>query len=143
MVTRSRQRGCPSCPLRWISLVVGVGSPNSGTFVHDHQSRQDVNTLRQLANRLRGDFHNGNQKQLSSQLVSRFAESRDQEVVEEWTRREWALMATLVGSSVLACIPLLLHYFGTSYIGGVNLAGQKRVATVSYTHLTLPTNREV
>ena len=112
-------------------LVVGVGSPNSGTFVHDHQSRQDVNTLRQLANRLRGDFHNGNQKQLSSQLVSRFAESRDQEVVEEWTRREWALMATLVGSSVLACIPLLLHYFGTSYIGGVNLAGQKRVAMIN------------
>jgi len=35
-------------------IVVGVGDPNSGTFIDDHLSRQDVNSLRQVANRLRG-----------------------------------------------------------------------------------------
>lgn len=99
-------------------LIVGVGNPNSGTFIHDHQSRQDVNTLRQIANRLRGSFHNGNEKNLTSQMVSQFAEARDTDKVKTWTRREWSLMACLVGSSILALIPILLHYFGTSYVGG-------------------------
>ena len=109
-------------------LVCGVGNPNSGTFIHDHQSRQDVTTLRQIANRLRGIFHNGNQKHLTSQLVSRFAETRDNDKVKEWTRREWALMACVVGSSLLAIIPLMLHYFGTSYVGGVSFKREKQVA---------------
>jgi len=108
-------------------LVVGVGDPNSGTFVHDHQSRQDVNTLRQIANRLRGAFHNGNQKQLTSQLVSRFAETRDEDNVKEWTRREWSLLACAVGTSILAVIPLLLHYFGTSYVAGAKFGSEDRV----------------
>ncbi len=109
-------------------LVVGVGNPNSGTFVHDHQSRQDVNTLRQIANRLRGVFHNGNQKQLTSQLVSKFAEVRDEDRVKEWTRREWALLACVVGSSILALIPVMLHYFGTTYVGGVKFGMGNRAA---------------
>ena len=109
-------------------LICGVGNPNSGTFIHDHQSRQDVNTLRQLANRLRGVFHNGNQKHLTSQLVSRFAETRDNDKVKEWTRREWALMACVVGSSLLAFIPMLLHYFGTGYVGGTSFKTEKQVA---------------
>lgn len=109
-------------------LVVGVGDPNSGTFIHDHQSRQDVNTLRQIANRLRGVFHNGNQKQLTSQVVSRFVETRDNEKAKDWTRREWALMTCIVGSSILAFIPILLHFFGTSYVGGTRHALEKTAA---------------
>lgn len=109
-------------------LVVGVGDPNSGTFIHDHQSRQDVNTLRQVANRLRGVFHNGNQKHLTAQLVSRFAQEQDQRKAAEWTRREWALLACVLGSSLLAIVPLLLHYFGTSFVGGVVFSEQKLAA---------------
>ena len=119
-------KGMPKLPPSVDQFIVcGVGNPNSGTFVHDHQSRQDVNTLRQVANRLRGEFHNGNQKHLSSQLVSRFAETRDEDKVKQWTRREWALLACLVGSSLLAVIPLLLHYFGTRYVGGVKFAAER------------------
>lgn len=109
-------------------LVVGVGSPNSGTFIHDHQSRQDVNTLRQLANRLKGNFHNGNQKQLTSQLVSRFAQMNDDDRVTEWTRREWALVACVLGSTLLALIPLLLHYFGTGFVAGVKFTPEEKLA---------------
>lgn len=109
-------------------LIVGVGNPNSGTFIHDHQSRQDVNTLRQIANRLRGSFHNGNEKNLTSQMVSQFAEARDTDKVKTWTRREWSLMACLVGSSILALIPILLHYFGTSYVGGTKFQMETKAA---------------
>ena len=109
-------------------LIVGVGNPNSGTFIHDHQSRQDVNTLRQIANRLRGSFHNGNEKNLTSQMVSQFAEARDTDKVKTWTRREWSLMACLVGSSILALIPILLHYFGTSYVGGTKFQMEAKAA---------------
>ena len=100
-------------------VVVGVGNPNTGTFIHGHQSRQDVNTLRQVANRLRGVFHNGNQKHLSSQMVSRFVEIQDNRKSKPWTRREWALIACIVGSTILAVIPLMLHYLGTRYVAGV------------------------
>ena len=109
-------------------LVVGVGDPNSGTFIHDHQSRQDVNTLRQVANRLRGVFHNGNQKQLTAQLVSRFVQDQEQRKAANWTRREWALLACVLGSSILAIVPVLLHYFGTSFVGGVSFSEQKMAA---------------
>lgn len=107
-------------------LVVGVGDPNSGTFIHDHQSRQDVNTLRQLANRLRGVFHNGNQKHLTSQMVSRFSNSNNDNAVKKWTRREWALFAIVLGSSILAFVPILLHYFGTSFVGGTRFVQKEQ-----------------
>lgn len=109
-------------------LVVGVGDPNSGTFIHDHQSRQDVNTLRQVSNRLRGVFHNGNQKHLTAQLVARFAQSPEQYKSSKWTRREWALLACVLGSSVLAVVPILLHYFGARFVGGVTFAERKMAA---------------
>ncbi len=100
-------------------LVVGVGDPNSGTFIDGHQSRQDVNTLRQMANRLRGTYHNGNQKHLTSQIVEQFTEVNDQDAMRAWTRREWALLAVAVGSTCFAIVPILLHYFGTGFRAGV------------------------
>ena len=110
-------------------LVVGVGDPNSGTFIHDHQSRQDVNTLRQFANRLRGVFHNGNQKQLTAQMVSRFTQEHESYKSAAWGRREWALLACVLGSSVLAIVPVLLHYFGTGFAGGVVFSEQELVTS--------------
>lgn len=99
-------------------VIVGVGDPGNGKFLDGHQSRQDVNTLRQISNRLQGVYHNGNQKQLTSQVVSIFSESDNKDSIDEWTRREWALAAILVGTSLFALLPILLHYFGTSYVGG-------------------------
>ncbi len=109
-------------------FVVGVGNANSGSFIDGHQSRQDINTLRQVANRLRGVYHNGNQKHLTSQLVGRFLESRDDDQAARWTRREWALLATLVGSAMFAILPILLHYFGTAFRGGTQMTAKSRIA---------------
>jgi Ca-activated chloride channel family protein len=111
--------GMPNLPASVAeTFIVGVGDANSGTFIDGHQSRQDINTLRQVANRLRGQYHNGNQKHLTSQLVSRFTQTDDEERVEKWTRREWSLLAVVLGSGIFSLVPILLHYFGTAYVAG-------------------------
>lgn len=99
-------------------LVVGLGDSTTGKFIDGHQSRQDVATLRQIANRLRGTYHNGNQKHLSSQLVSRFTEAGEDDRSEPWGRREYALLAALLGSCLFSLVPLGLHYLGTRYRAG-------------------------
>lgn len=109
-------------------FVVGVGDPNVGKYIDGHQSRQDVNTLRQIANRLRGSYHNGNQKHLTSQLVGKFLETDEEKEEKKWTRREWALLAVVLGSAVFAVIPLLLHYVGTSYRGGKKVKLDETIA---------------
>lgn len=99
-------------------VVVGVGDPHVGQFIHDHQSRQDVNALRQIATRLGGTYHNGNQKHLTSQIVGRISAPGRDQPTGKWTRREWSLAAILAGSTVLATVPILLHYLGSSFRGG-------------------------
>ena len=100
-------------------LIVGVGDPVTGKFIDGRQSRQDVSTLRQMAVRLRGTFHNGNEKHLSSSLLAELTEGGDENVLEKLTRREYALIACGLGSSLLAFLPLLLSLVGTRWRPGV------------------------
>jgi len=112
-------KGMPQMPAAVKTvLIVGVGDPTSGRFIDGHLSRQDVSTLRQVANRLRGNYHNGNDKQVPSKLVSMITESASNASPQTWTRREWSLAALLLGSAILALLPPLLHYFGTPYQPG-------------------------
>ncbi len=121
--------GMPNLPASVSEFfVVGVGDANSGSFIDGHQSRQDINTLRQIANRLRGSYHNGNQKQLTSQLVNKFIQTDEDEKQTKWTRREWSLLAAIVGSSIFAVIPILLHYFGSSYQPGTKISSNSKIA---------------
>ena len=111
--------GMPKLPASVKELiVVGIGDPRTGSFIDGHQSRQDVSTLRQIANRLRGVFHNGNKKHLTSQLVNQLVETDEDSKRKPWTRREWALLAAAVGSFLFAVIPIVLHYAGTGYVAG-------------------------
>ncbi len=99
-------------------MVVGVGDFRSGQFIDGHQSRQNVMVLRQIAHRLDGVYHNGNQKHLPSQMVRLMQESHRTETVQPGLR-EWALMAALFGSLTAAGLPVLLCLFGTSWKPGV------------------------
>lgn len=108
------------------TIVIGVGDPSTGTFIDGHNSRQEAPTLRQMANRLQGIYHNGNQKHLTSQIVSKLIEQPEDDDQAAWTRREWSIMAVVTGSSIFALLPILLHYFGTGY-----RSGAKVVATSS------------
>lgn len=102
-------------------VVVGVGDPHTGKFIDGHLSRQDTSALRQLAARLNGVYHNGNDKHLSTELVQQATLVGGRSAVERLTRREYALLAIGFGATLLALLPLLLHYAGTRWRPGVPL----------------------
>nr|WP_286177334.1 vWA domain-containing protein [Rhodopirellula sp. JC639] len=113
-------QGMPTMPASVGSvLVVGVGDPQKGSFIDGRQSKQDVFTLRQIAARLRGTYHNGNRQHLPSHLIDEFVSRGRQQRVEPWTRREFALLAVAMGGFCLSLLPVLLEQIGTDYLPGV------------------------
>lgn len=109
-------------------LVVGVGDPRVGSFIDGRHSRQAVSTLRQIANRLRGTYHNGNEHQISTDTLLRVAQPVEAGTFEKLTRREYALLACAAGALSCAAIPVLLTYFGTRWRPGVYLARRSSIA---------------
>lgn len=103
-------------------LVIGVGDPATGRFIDGHMSRQNVSVLEQLAVRLRGHYHNGNVKHLSSDLVRTIAFGRGTSLAGRLTEREYALGALFAGALTLAGLPWLLSLAGTSWTPGRNAA---------------------
>jgi Ca-activated chloride channel family protein len=102
-------------------LVVGVGDPRTGSFIEGRQSRQDASTLRQIAVRLGGTYHDGNEKHLSTDLLRQLTLVPRKSPFEQLTRREYALIACGLGASILAFLPLALHHAGTRWRPGVPL----------------------
>jgi Ca-activated chloride channel family protein len=100
-------------------LVVGVGDPKTGKFINGQQSRQDTSTLRQVAMRLKGTYHNGNEKHLSTELLNRLTKTSEASPFEKLTLREYALMAAALAVVILGLLPVALHYAGTSWQPGV------------------------
>lgn len=112
--------GMPKMPAAISNVVViGVGDPSTGKFIDGRQSRQETSVLNQIANRLHGTYHNGNEKHLSTTLIADLTESQEESVWERLTIREYALIACATGATVLALLPLLLHFFGTGWMPGV------------------------
>jgi Ca-activated chloride channel family protein len=104
-------------------LVVGVGDPRRGSFIDGRMSRQDTGTLRQIAVRLNGEYHDANQKHLPSTLISQLTVVPRKTVFEKLTRREYALIACGIGGVVFALLPVLLHHLGTRWRPGVPQTG--------------------
>jgi Ca-activated chloride channel family protein len=100
-------------------LVVGVGDPLAGKFIDGRQSRQDSSTLRQIAARLGGAFHDGNKQHLPTGTIRELTEGAATPHSEKWSLREYALLAIAVGCAWLALLPLFLHLFGTRWRAGV------------------------
>jgi Ca-activated chloride channel family protein len=115
--------GMPKMPASVANvLVVGVGDPVSGKFIDGRQSRQDASTLRQIAARLRGAYHDGNQNHLPTGLLRRLTETSGESPLEALTRREYALIAIASGAGLYALLPLLLVLAGTRWRPGVPVA---------------------
>lgn len=112
-------------------LVVGVGDPRTGMFIDGRQSRQDAGTLRQIAARLGGTYHDGNEKHLSSDLIRTLTFLPRKSPFERLTRREYALIACGLGSFVLAFLPVLLHTSGTRWRPGVPEARRRKESELS------------
>jgi Ca-activated chloride channel family protein len=104
-------------------LVVGVGDPRTGSFIDGKMSRQEANMLRQIATRLGGTYHDANQKHVSSQLLAQLTVIPRKSALQRLTLREFALLACVLGASVLALLPVLLHCWGTEWQPGVRVTG--------------------
>lgn len=102
------------------TLVVGVGDHLSGSFIAGQQSRQDESTLRQVAIRLGGEFHNGNRRQVPSDILTAASEDSRKPLIERLTLREYALFAILLSAALLGAIPMLLNYLGTRWRPGAS-----------------------
>jgi Ca-activated chloride channel homolog len=112
--------GMPAMPtsIRHV-LVIGVGDAQTGTYIDGHQSRQDSSTLRQVAARLNGVYHDGNEKQIPTDVLRGVTFFTGKAKLEQLGAREYALMACGGGASVLALLPVLLHFLGTRWRPGV------------------------
>ena len=99
-------------------VVVGVGDPRVGKFIDGRQSRQDASTLRQIALRLGGVYHDGNSKHLKSELLAKLTDIETESPFEKLTKREYALAACALGALILAGLPFLLQLAGTSWRPG-------------------------
>jgi Ca-activated chloride channel family protein len=103
------------------SMVIGVGDHLAGKFIAGHQSRQDESTLRQVANRLGGEFHNGNKRHVPSDVLAAAAGDSRKPLLERLTLREYALIAVCAATALLAVLPMLLAAFGSRHAIGVRL----------------------
>lgn len=99
-------------------VVVGVGDSSKGGFVDGRHSRQDVSTLRQIAARLGGRYHNGNENQIPTDMLRNVTQRTEASAIEKLTRREFALLSCAVGATLLAVLPWLLSRFGTNWKPG-------------------------
>lgn len=103
------------------TLVIGVGDHVHGKFIAGHQSRQDTSTLRQVAIRLGGEFHNGNRRHVPSDILADAAADSRKPLIERLTLREYAMIVVVLCSVLMAAIPMLLHYFGSGFRAGMPL----------------------
>ncbi len=105
-------------------VMVGVGNPTIGKALGGHTTRQDVSTLRQVAVRLSGAYHNGNDKQLATQLVSSLDERAKPKGGDKWTLRELAIFLASLGIGFLALAQALLTALGTGWEPGRRISPQ-------------------
>jgi Ca-activated chloride channel family protein len=104
--------GAPTMPRSIIdSLVVGVGNPYRGTQIGGRSSRQDAGSLKQLAARLRGTYHDGNAHHLPTSVLTSLR-MLSTEADQRPALRTVALVACGVGGLFVAGVSPLLAVLG-------------------------------
>ncbi|NBV45659.1 MAG: VWA domain-containing protein [Planctomycetia bacterium] len=100
-------------------LLVGVGDPQAGRFIDGHMSRQDAGTLRQVAARSGGLYHDGNARQVPTASLVALGMVPQERLLDRLGLRELALAMTVLGTAVLALLPAALERWGTAWKPGV------------------------
>jgi Ca-activated chloride channel family protein len=99
------------------TIVIGVGDPHRPTVISGHSSKQETWSLKQLAARLGGYYHEGNRLHLPSEVLKQLAmiAPNPGQVIG---LREAALLALVVGCSLTALIgpALMLAGLRLSYV---------------------------
>ncbi len=108
--------GMPSLPRSVANvMIIGVGDSRKGIFIDGHQSRQDSATLRQIARRLNGMYHDGNEKHVTTESLAMLSESIPLKKDSQRSLREYALMSIIAGALVFGLIPLSLEFAGSTW----------------------------
>jgi Ca-activated chloride channel family protein len=109
-------REAPTLPRAYANvLVLGVGSPQRGTFIDGHNSRQDAASLERLATRLGGRYQDANVRHVPSDIVGQFLASSHAQKQPRLDLRRAALLTVAAGSLVLALLPVFLALAGTGH----------------------------
>ncbi len=95
------------------TIVIGVGDPNRATVLSGHASRQDAWTLKSLAGKLDGVYHEGNTRHLPKAMLDKLTMIAPR-VGDTIGLREAALVALGAGCALLGLIGPLLTTFGAS-----------------------------
>lgn len=93
------------------AIVIGVGDPVRPTMIAGHRSIQDTSSLKSLATKLKGLYHQGNNKHLPSGVLDKLTMIRPR-IGEGVGLRELALVCLGVGGSGLGLIGPALLCFG-------------------------------
>jgi Ca-activated chloride channel family protein len=93
------------------TIVIGVGDPNKATLIAGHSSRQDGWSLKQMAARLGGIYHEGNRMHLPSGILDSLAmvSPRVSDVIG---LREAGLIAIGIGAGCIGLIGPALMFAG-------------------------------
>ncbi len=95
------------------TLVLGVGHPHKGQFIDGHSSRQNVRALQQLALRLGGSYHDGNELHVPTPVLTAATSSLAPPKQRDLGHRDLALAALASGSLILLLLAPLLALLGT------------------------------
>jgi Ca-activated chloride channel family protein len=121
--------GMPKMPASIANvLILGVGNPREGKFINGRHSRQEASTLRQIAARLGGVYHDGNEKHISSDIIREITQAGAAASLDRLSLREYALMIAGVCATLLALLPLALQHYGTRWTPGVQ---QERIVALN------------
>jgi len=93
------------------TIIVGVGDPVRPTMISGHRSTQDVASLKSLASKMKGFYHQGNNKHLPSNILNKLTMIRPR-IGEGMGLREWAVLCIGIGGSILAMLGPALLLFG-------------------------------
>jgi len=96
-------------------LIVGVGNAGRGSFIDGHLSRQDGASLSQLARRLGGHYHDGNNKQVPSALLRHLTAPDERKDAFQISLRTLAVATLAISAAILCLLPLLLEQFGSDW----------------------------
>jgi Ca-activated chloride channel homolog len=100
------------------TVCIGVGDTKAGQFIDGRQSRQDAAAMKQMAIRLRGVYHDGNQKHIPSDLLAEITSVETESRLARLTKRDLALISLAVCGPLLVALPWLLQAFGTGHRPG-------------------------
>lgn len=93
------------------TIVLGVGDPHRTMEVGGHASRQDTTSLKTLAARLGGQYHQGNEKHIPSAMLEELT-MIEPRIGADQGLRELALILGTLGTAALALIGPMLSLVG-------------------------------